>query len=71
MAPLAGGAIVAAGSAPDDHASPIGASTSADRGVISAALPPRPRVTPPMGFARSKRVIYGANRGPFQTGNMR
>jgi hypothetical protein len=42
-----------------------------DRAVVPATLPPRPRITPPLGFGRSKRVIYGANRGPFQTGNMR
>jgi len=39
--------------------------------VVPASLPPRLRITPPMGFARSKRVILGTNRGPFQTGNMR
>jgi hypothetical protein len=36
--------------------------------VVPALLPPRTRITPPMGLARSKRVIYGDNRGPFQTG---
>ena len=36
--------------------------------VVPAFLPPRTRITPPMGLARSKRVIYGDNRGPFQTG---
>ena len=35
--------------------------------VVPAFLPPRTRITPPMGLARSKRVIYGDNRGPFQT----
>jgi hypothetical protein len=39
--------------------------------VVPASLPPRTRITPPMGFARSKRVIYGDNRGPFQTGDVR
>jgi hypothetical protein len=39
--------------------------------VVPASLPPRLRITPPMGFARSKRVILGGNRGPFQTGDMR
>jgi len=39
--------------------------------VVPASLPPRLRITPPMGFARSKRVILGTNRGPFRTGNMR
>jgi hypothetical protein len=39
--------------------------------VVGASLPPRTRITPPMGFARSKRVIYGDNRGPFQTGDVR
>ena len=42
-----------------------------DHVVFPASLPPRLRITPPMGFARSKRVILGGNRGPFQTGNMR
>jgi hypothetical protein len=42
-----------------------------DHVVVPAALPPRLRITPPMGFARSKRVILGDNRGPFQTGSMR
>jgi hypothetical protein len=41
------------------------------RAVTTATLPPRTRITPPMGFARSKRVIYGANRGPFAAGNPR
>jgi hypothetical protein len=39
--------------------------------VTPATLPPRQRITPPMGFARGKRVIYGTNRGPFQVGNVR
>jgi hypothetical protein len=39
--------------------------------VVPAALPPRTRIAPPGGFARSKRVIYGDNRGPFQTGDVR
>ena len=43
----------------------------ADGRVVRASLPPRTRITPPMGFARSKRVIYGDNRGPFQTGDVR
>jgi hypothetical protein len=42
-----------------------------DRAVVPATLPPRPRITPPLGFGRSKRVIYGTNRGPFQTGGTR
>lgn len=42
-----------------------------DRQVVPAKLRPRTRITPPMGYARSKRVIYGANRGPFATGSMR
>jgi hypothetical protein len=48
-----------------------GATAWRDRGVTAATLPPRTRITPPMGFARSKRVIYGANRGPFAAGNPR
>ena len=39
--------------------------------VRPASLPPRGRIAPPIGFARSKRVIYGSNRGPFQTGTVR
>ena len=39
--------------------------------VVRASLPPRTRITPPLGFARSKRVIYADNRGPFQTGGVR
>jgi len=50
-------------------ASPQGASYAHE--VVPASLPPRTRITPPMGFARSKRVIYGDNRGPFQTGDVR
>jgi hypothetical protein len=42
-----------------------------DHVVLPASLPPRLRITPPLGFARSKRIILGGNRGPFQTGTMR
>jgi hypothetical protein len=48
-----------------------GVTARRERAVTTAALPPRTRITPPMGFARSKRVIYGANRGPFAAGNPR
>ena len=48
-----------------------GAAAARDHVVVPASLPPRLRITPPMGFARSKRVILGGNRGPFQTGSMR
>jgi hypothetical protein len=50
-----------------------GAEAAAAHGhkVVPASLPPRTRITPPLGFARSKRVIYGDNRGPFQTGSVR
>lgn len=65
--PLAGGAILPAASLENEapHAGP----DQVD--VTSASLAPRQRIAPPMGFARSKRVIYGGNRGPFQTGTMR
>jgi hypothetical protein len=48
-----------------------GVTARRERAVTTATLPPRTRITPPMGFARSKRVIYGANRGPFDPGNAR
>jgi hypothetical protein len=75
--PSAGGAVVAAAS--PDPVAPLpavpgqtaGEAATAWHAVTPATLPPRTRITPPMGFGRSKRVIYGTNRGPFQTGNMR
>lgn len=75
MAP-ADGEVILAGGAPVTGAGPDGsANISSGRparpSVTPATLPPRPRITPPMGYARSKRVIYGTNRGPFQVGNMR
>jgi hypothetical protein len=71
MAP-ADGEVIPAGGAPVTGAGPDGpASTGNVRGVTPATLPPRQRITPPMGFARGKRVIYGTNRGPFQVGNVR
>jgi hypothetical protein len=66
--PLADGKILA-GRVDDPLA--IDPQPTGDRAVVPATLPPRPRITPPLGFGRSKRVIYGTNRGPFQTGNMR
>jgi hypothetical protein len=66
--PLVGTAILA-GRVDDPMATDPQA--AGDRAVVPATLPPRPGITPPMGFGRSKRVIYGTNRGPFQTGNMR
>jgi hypothetical protein len=66
--PLAGKTILA-GRVDDPLATD--AQAAGDRRVVPATLPPRPRITPPLGFGRSKRVIYGGNRGPFQTGNMR
>ena len=81
MAPTAGGPMLAAASPLTTMAPPAvpgaggpvstGPRGSDGREITSATLPPRPRITPPMGFARSKRVIYGTNRGPFQVGNVR
>ena len=79
---LAAADVILAGSAPTIAAAPRagagpGGSASMDNGrpgwhsVTPATLPPQPRITPPMGFARGKRVIYGTNRGPFQVGNVR
>lgn len=59
-----------AGAGPDGSAS-MGNGRPGWQSVTPATLPPRPRITPPMGFARGKRVIYGTNRGPFQVGNVR
>jgi hypothetical protein len=39
--------------------------------VVPAVLPARERITPHLGFARAKRVIYGANRGPFPSATVR
>jgi hypothetical protein len=58
------------GEGPDGPAS-IASGRPARPSVTPATLPPQPRITPPMGFARGKRVIYGTNRGPFQVGNVR
>jgi hypothetical protein len=53
-----------------ERAAPLAAAL--DRAEVRpASLAPPERIAPPMGFARSKRVIYGANRGPFQTGTVR
>jgi hypothetical protein len=46
-------------------------SAAGERAITPATVPPRTRITPFLGFGRSKRVIYGANRGPFATGNGR
>jgi hypothetical protein len=81
MADPGGGGATQAGAGPDfgnDAAamSPAasgeqpGEAATAWHAVTPATLPPRARITPPLGFARSKRVIYG-NRGPFATGNGR
>jgi hypothetical protein len=86
MAPGAGGAVRSAAQQRTDDPIAVdpagwrpaisegtGAEAAAAHGhkVVPASLPPRTRITPPMGFARSKRVIYGDNRGPFQTGGVR
>ena len=52
-----------------ESAAPLAVPDPAD--VRPASIAPPERIAPPMGFARSKRVIYGANRGPFQTGTVR
>lgn len=39
--------------------------------VITATLPPRERIAPVGGYAQSKRIIYGGNRGPFSSAGMR
>jgi hypothetical protein len=69
MAPALAGNTMLAGRVDDPVATDPQAATH--RAVVPATLPPRPRITPPLGFGRSKRVIYGTNRGPFQTGNVR
>lgn len=72
IAPMADGAILMAAASTreawDAYAlALVGADTEGAENLT--ALPSR--ITPPMGFARAKRVIYGANRGPFRTGTMR
>jgi hypothetical protein len=68
-APVAAPAFQARVAEPE-RAAPLAAAP--DRAEVRpASLAPPERIAPPMGFARSKRVIYGANRGPFQTGTVR
>jgi hypothetical protein len=70
--PMAGGATLAAASPGiEGPGAVVARAASSDPGPASAILPPQPRITPPMGLARTKRVIYGGNRGPFETGSMR
>jgi hypothetical protein len=82
-APMPDGAIVPAAGLQVEPPAPVAASAfwprvakperaAPDRAEVGpASLAPPERIAPPMGFARSKRVIYGANRGPFQTGTVR
>jgi hypothetical protein len=73
MAPT-DGEVILAGGAPGtglDASAGMGSAKPGRHSVTPATLPPQPRITPPMGFARGKRVIYGTNRGPFQVGNVR
>jgi hypothetical protein len=84
IAPMGGGALSVAaagiGDATDTPAPALSAADVArvdgDGSMVSddwsfATASSRARIIPPTGLARSKRVIYGSNRGPFQTGTMR
>jgi hypothetical protein len=53
-------------------AEPVERETRAARApVVRATLPARERIAPVGGYASSKRVLYGTNRGPYSSGDVR